>query len=116
MVLDCFILNWYWEKECTYPLTLKSILHQKYQFVQSLMCIYPFIMPSQCTIHSVQQLEDWQVATRRYDSRAQDVGHWLGNMEGKLSKLDLEVQDIHAVDLQIQQLKASRQNTFFFGY
>ena len=68
----------------------------------------------------MQQLEDWQVATRRYESRAQDVGHWLGNMEGKLAKLDLEVQDIHAVDLQIQQLKASIQcrnfcNNFLFN-
>ena len=58
-------------------------------------------------IYSVQQLEDWQTATRRYDSRAQDVNHWLGNMEGKLVKFDLEVQDINAVDLQIHHLKVS---------
>ncbi|XP_041483740.1 microtubule-actin cross-linking factor 1-like isoform X4 [Lytechinus variegatus] len=53
----------------------------------------------------VQQLEDRQVATRRYDSRANDVNYWLDNMEDKLGKLDLEVQDIQAVDLQIQHLK-----------
>lgn len=53
----------------------------------------------------MQQLEDRQVATRRYDGRANDVNYWLENMEDKLGKLDLEVQDIQAVDLQIQHLK-----------
>ena len=56
-------------------------------------------------LYSVQQLEDRQVATRRYDGRANDVNYWLENMEDKLGKLDLEVQDIQAVDLQIQHLK-----------
>lgn len=57
--------------------------------------------------YRLQQLEDRQLATKRYQSRSKEVNFWLDNMETKLGMLDLTVQEAKAVDLQIQQLRVS---------
>ena len=60
--------------------------------------------------YRLQQLEDRQLATKRYQSRSKEVDFWLDNMETKLGTLDLTVQEAKAVDIQIQQLRVSNSS------
>ncbi len=57
--------------------------------------------------HSLQQLEDRQQATARYENRKRDVNYWLENMESRLDQLDLAPEESETVEIQIQQLRVS---------
>ena len=68
-----------------------------------------------CNVHklffsltcSLQQLEDRQQATARYENRKRDVNYWLDNMESRLDQLDLAPEESETVEIQIQQLRVS---------
>ena len=55
----------------------------------------------------MQQLEDRQQATARYENRKRDVNYWLENMESRLDQLDLAPEESETVEIQIQQLRVS---------
>ena len=86
-------------------LSLYMSLWQNGLFYQHLLFTSYFFF-STC---SLQQLEDRQQATARYENRKRDVNYWLDNMESRLDQLDLAPEESETVEIQIQQLRVSHK-------